>query len=191
MTQAVFLDRDGTINVETHYVIRPEQVHLIPGAAAAIAELRRAGFLTVVISNQSAVARGMASLADVEAVNDLLQKMLLEADPGAILDEIVYCPHGPAEDCGCRKPKTGLIELCPRARTAEPEKCWVVGDKFSDLNFGTNLGVPYSQRLMVLTGHGPEEIENARSQGMELPRCCADLTQAVKIIIEETKKQPV
>jgi D-glycero-D-manno-heptose 1,7-bisphosphate phosphatase len=185
----VFLDRDGTINIETHYVIRPEQLRLIPGAASAIARLRHAGFLVVVISNQSAVARGMASVAEVELVNKALREMLLEADPGAILDEMVYCPHGPTDNCNCRKPKTGLLETSTQAQGAVPGECWVVGDKFSDLDFGTNLGVPYGQRLMVLTGHGPEELEKARADGRQLPRCCEDLTQAVEIIIEESRKQ--
>jgi D-glycero-D-manno-heptose 1,7-bisphosphate phosphatase len=101
----------------------------------------------------------------------------------------VYCPHGPTDNCNCRKPKTGLLEMSTQAQGVVPGECWVVGDKFSDLDFGTNLGVPFKQRLMVLTGHGPEEIEKAQVDGRELPRCCEDLTQAVKIIIEESQKQ--
>src|SRR5512144_1430285 len=111
--RAVFLDRDGTINEEMGYLSDPSKVALLPGAAGAIARLRDAGFLIVVLTNQSGIARGYYSEIELVAVNDALQRMLMEL--GAKIDYFYHCPHHPdfgdKVDCACRKPKPGMAQL--------------------------------------------------------------------------------
>lgn len=152
----VFLDRDGTINVDTGYVTSPDRIELIPGAAQALGALARGGFRLVIVSNQSAVGRGKATAADVDATNQRLIALLAAEDPDAWPDLILYCPHAPDEQCGCRKPKIGLIESA--ALEYEPAVSWMFGDKLSDIKFGLQLGLPLEQCILVLTGEGRQSL---------------------------------
>jgi D,D-heptose 1,7-bisphosphate phosphatase len=113
--KTVFLDRDGTINREVDFLCRPQDVRLLPGVAAGLKLLKNAGFMLVVVSNQSGLARGRFSEADLAAVQLQLKRLL--AAEGAALDGAYFCPHHPQEGvvadlvktCACRKPKPGLI----------------------------------------------------------------------------------
>ncbi|MCB0360322.1 MAG: HAD-IIIA family hydrolase, partial [Bdellovibrionales bacterium] len=105
----VFLDRDGTLNVDHGYVFDPDLVELIPGAARAVGDLKRAGFSVVVVSNQSCVGRGMCDEGAVQRTNDRLRELLRGADPDAVLDGVYVCFHAPEDQCSCRKPKPGLV----------------------------------------------------------------------------------
>jgi len=151
----VFLDRDGTINKDRGYVYEPERLELIDGAAQGIALLKASGFSVLVVSNQSAIGRGLCSREDVDRANELLRRMLLDENEGAIIDEIIYCPHAPDQDCGCRKPLLGMIENLSKRWEIVPESCWSIGDKVSDLNLGLNIGIPLGQCLL-LKGGGEE-----------------------------------
>jgi D-glycero-D-manno-heptose 1,7-bisphosphate phosphatase len=141
---ALFLDRDGTLNADTGYVDRPERVHLLPGAAAAVARARALGYLVVVISNQSGVGRGMFGAGAVDQVNARLDELLLESDPGARLDAVYTCPHAPPAEgepgCECRKPAPGLILKAIRTHHIDPARSWMVGDKPSDVEAGQAAG---------------------------------------------------
>ncbi len=107
----VFLDRDGTINVERHHLTSVEGMQLLPGAAEGIRMLNRLGVPVVVISNQPAVGRGECLPETLRAINRRMVELL--AADGAVLDGIYVCPHLPEDGCACRrKPKTGLIERC-------------------------------------------------------------------------------
>ena len=156
---AVFLDRDGTINIDTGYVCRPEDLHLIPGVAAAIGDLRRNGFEVIVVTNQSAIGRGFATEDQVRQTNGRMEQLLLAADPDAQLNEILYCPHNPEDGCGCRKPLTGMFEQLTAVRRGGLDLAgsYMVGDKWSDLEFGIRLGIEPGNCFLVLTGHGEEE----------------------------------
>jgi D-glycero-D-manno-heptose 1,7-bisphosphate phosphatase len=145
----VFLDRDGTINVERHHLASVEGMELLPGAADGIRLLNQIGCLVVVISNQPVVARGGCSLETLEAINRRMVELL--ASEGASLDAIYVCPHSPEDGCTCRKPKTGLIERGRRAYGNEVGRSFVVGDKCSDIQAGLNSG---ATTLLVRTGHG-------------------------------------
>ena len=109
MTRLALLDRDGTINqpATADYITHPDQVELLPGAAAGIRRLQDAGFAVVLVTNQRGVSLGRMSAADVDAVNDRLQKLLAEAGV-APLDGAYVCPHG-FDACDCRKPLPGLL----------------------------------------------------------------------------------
>jgi len=140
--RTVFLDRDGVINEkapEGDYVRRAEDLRLLPGAAAAIARLNRAGLRVVVVTNQRGVALGLYSKEDVLQIQAALEKML--APEGARLDGFYFCPHEEGA-CDCRKPQPGLFE---QARTDFPEidpaSSVMIGDSLSDVEFGRGLGM--------------------------------------------------
>lgn len=174
-TQAVFLDRDGTINIDTGYLADPEQVRLIDGAAAAIKKLNEAGIKVIVVSNQSGVGRGFFTNADAVKVNERLVGLL--AAEGARVDGIYYCPHLPDDGCRCRKPATGLVDDAAREHAVDIAQSCVVGDKASDVGLARNLGV---NAILVLTGIGKDSL----SRISPAPDYVAqDLVQAVDWIL--------
>ena len=177
---AVFLDRDGTINLDTGYMSDPEALELLPGAGSAIKELNEHNVLVVVVSNQSAVARGYATEEQVESVNRRL-KQLLKAE-GAYCDDIFFCPHHPEDSCGCRKPDIGLIEAAKRKLSIIPEQSYMVGDKRSDMELARRVG---ATAIMVLTGLGEVELNRSETN----PDFTAkDLGAAVKWILDDLKR---
>jgi D-glycero-D-manno-heptose 1,7-bisphosphate phosphatase len=139
---AVFLDRDGTVNVGAppgEYVVHPESVVLLPGVAAAIARLNRAGSDVIVVTNQRAVALGLLTLGGLDAVNRRLADLL--ADGGARLDGMYACPHDEGR-CACRKPGDGLLRRAFEEHPAlRPSRCAIVGDSPRDTAAGTALGL--------------------------------------------------
>jgi len=152
----VFADRDGTLIEEMGYLSRPEQVQLIPGAADAVRRLNDAGIAVVVLTNQSGVARGLFSLADVEEVNFRVRELFTQQ--GAMLSGIYYCPHLPvAHDspfggiCLCRKPYPGLALEAARVLDLDLKSAFVAGDKLDDIGLANQLGVP---GILVRTGYG-------------------------------------
>ena len=156
---AVFLDRDGTINVEKDYLHRVEDFEFIPGAPCAIRRLNEAGFLVVVVTNQSGVARGYFHLEDVDRLHAHLQQALAEA--GACIDAFYICPHHPSEgvgpfrmDCDCRKGRPGMLLQAARELNIDLARSYMVGDKKADVEAGEGAGCT---AIQVLTGYGQEE----------------------------------
>ena len=157
MNKAFFLDRDGTINVDTGYVGTPEKVELMPGAARSIRKMNNAGYLVIVISNQSGVARGYFTMEDVHRVNQLL------AIEGAHIDAFYMCPHlkGAAVkkfdvSCSCRKPKTGLFRQAMEEYALDPALCYACGDKARDVERLPELGIP-QDHLAIVDGKAMDE----------------------------------
>lgn len=151
MTQRRFvvLDRDGTINVERQYLSDPGQVELIPGAASALRQLSGMGLGLVVVTNQSAVARGFFDQARLALIHQRLRE-LLDAE-GVQLDGIYVCPHIPEDNCPCRKPRSGLLELAAQELKFDPQACFVIGDKAIDIELGQRVG---AMTFLVRTGYG-------------------------------------
>jgi D,D-heptose 1,7-bisphosphate phosphatase len=139
-TGVVFLDRDGTLNVDFVYVHQIEDWRFTDRAADALRMLRAAGFAVALVSNQSGVARGLSTATDIEALHRHVRDLL--ARDGAALDAVAYCPHGPEDDCDCRKPRTGLARQVERqlGQPIDYAASWTIGDKLSDLAFGVALG---------------------------------------------------
>jgi D-glycero-D-manno-heptose 1,7-bisphosphate phosphatase len=142
---AVFLDRDGTLIREVGYLCRPDQIELLDGVAAAIRALRDGGFKTVMVTNQSAVARGWLSEAELKHIHRLLLDKL--AQQGALLDAIYYCPHHPSEGidgyrlaCDCRKPNPGMIHRAANDLALAPNRSYVVGDQNVDRELALRVG---------------------------------------------------
>lgn len=154
--KAFFLDRDGTINKDTGYISRVEDMVLLPGAAEAVRMLNEAGYLVIVVSNQSGVARGYYDISVAEATNRRLNELLEEE--GAHIDAFYICPHHPegavkeyAVRCDCRKPGTALFERAIRDFGLDPSRCYACGDRARDVERLPELGIP-GDHLGVLDG---------------------------------------
>jgi histidinol-phosphate phosphatase family protein len=147
----VVLDRDGTIIEECEYLSDPEQVRLIPRAAAALSQLQAMGYGLVVITNQSGIGRGFFDETAVQRIHQRLQQLLGKA--GVSLDGLYVCPHKPDDDCLCRKPKLGLMQLAARDLGFSPAHSIVIGDKPCDIELGRNAG---AVTFLVRTGYGAQ-----------------------------------
>lgn len=134
----VVLDRDGTINIDKHYLSDPQQLEFLPGSAAGLRLLREQGCRVVVISNQSGVGRGLMTSAMVDAVHQRLCEMVTEV--GGQLAGIYYCPHHPDDGCACRKPGTALLQRAACDFGFDPARAIVAGDKSTDIEMGRRMG---------------------------------------------------
>jgi len=151
---ALFLDRDGTLIVDTDFVRDPADVVLLPGAAEAVARANAAGWLVVVITNQSGIARGIMSEGDYQLVARELERQLSAS--GARLDLQLHCPHLPAISgpCECRKPGLKLYREAIARLGIDPAESWFIGDRLRDLVPARALG---GRALHVLTGTRTED----------------------------------
>jgi D-glycero-D-manno-heptose 1,7-bisphosphate phosphatase len=178
--RAVFLDRDGTIVEDPGYLHEPERVKLLPGAADAIRRLNSAGYLVVVVTNQSGIARGLYTVADYRAVEKRLGELL--AASGARIDASYFCPHHPQapEPCACRKPGTKLFLDAQSALGIDFTRSWWVGDRLSDVQPARPLG---GKGILVTTGQGNLHQGQARALGVTV---VADLRIAASEIVRLT-----
>lgn len=172
MKRFVLIDRDGTINVEKHYLSDPDQLELYPGVGRAIRRLNMLGLGVVVVTNQSGIARGYFDLTRLEEIHDRLYR-LLEAE-GAMIDGLYICPHGPDDDCTCRKPLPGMVTQAVADHHFDPAQAFMIGDKEVDVEMGHAVG---ARSFLVRTGHGPKFVE-----GTKADHVVDDLPQAVAVI---------
>ena len=156
---AVFVDRDGTINVDVEFLSSPDQLQLIPRSADAIRELNELEIPVIVITNQSGIARGILTEADLHRVHKAMDAQLSEL--GAKVLAYYYCPHHPTEgiepyviNCECRKPKTGMLTEAGKKFGFNLTHSFVVGDKCIDIQTGTSVG---AVSIQVATGYGERE----------------------------------
>ncbi|MCH2556463.1 MAG: D-glycero-beta-D-manno-heptose 1,7-bisphosphate 7-phosphatase [Alcanivorax sp.] len=150
----IILDRDGVINEDSDaYIKTPDEWQPLPGSAAAIARLNRAGYRVVVATNQSGLARGLFDAATLDAIHQRMAARLRDA--GARLDDIYVCPHGPDDGCDCRKPAPGLIDQIV-ADYGEVAGVPLVGDSLRDLQAGVARGC---RPVLVLTGKGRRTLD--------------------------------
>jgi D-glycero-D-manno-heptose 1,7-bisphosphate phosphatase len=147
----ILLDRDGTLNVEKHYLSDPDQLELYPGTADALKRLRALGYGLAVLTNQSGIGRGYFDRETVERVHQRLTELL--AAEGASLDAIYLCPHGPDQDCDCRKPLPGLARQAMAQFGFDPKQAVVIGDKAADIGVGQAIG---ARTILVRTGWGAD-----------------------------------
>lgn len=177
----VLVDRDGTLIRDTGYLTRLEQIEVLPGVPEALQLLRQQGLTVAVITNQSAVARGLISEQDLAQIHRELKRRL--ACYGAFFDAIYYCPHHPTEGrdpyrvfCGCRKPKIGLAERAAAELQLELGRSYVVGDQSSDMELAATIGAKgFLLRDKQFDG-------GVASAGY---RVVKDLLEAAQIIVED------
>lgn len=147
--RAVFLDRDGVIIAEVNYLRRVEQMRVLRGTPEGISLLRRAGFKVIVISNQSAVARGYVTRRALEGIHKELRRRL-KAE-GAALDAVYFCPHHPDAACRCRKPALGMIKAAQKRFKIDLKNSFFIGDSTTDMKTAFNAGCA---GILVRTGKG-------------------------------------
>lgn len=152
---AVFLDRDGTLIEAVGFVNHLSRLRLFPWTAEAIRWINRSGYLAVMVTNQSGVARGFYTESFLREVHAQLEEMLAEA--GARLDAIYYCPH--LEGCDCRKPKPGMLLRAEKELGVDLSRSYVIGDAYSDLQLGWGVG---ARAALVLSGYGLGNYEHQR-----------------------------
>lgn len=174
LRRAVFLDRDGTLNVERAYLARPEQLALLPGAAAALRQFQTLGLLRILVTNQSGIARGYFSTADLAAVHARLHDQL--AAENSSLTGVYVCPHGPDDGCGCRKPQPGLALTAAHEHQIDPSRSFVIGDKRADMQLGRAIG---ARTILVETGYG---TETASAGCPEADAIAPDLLTAARLV---------
>lgn len=183
---AVFLDRDGAINVDYGYIDRPERFDLLPGVGPAIRRLNRSDYRSVVVTNQSVLARGDCDVAGLTAIHNKMETLL--GRDGAYLDRIYYCPHHPdagfpgevAElkiSCDCRKPRTGMVDRAAAELNIDPARSWMVGDTTSDMMLAKRAGL---RSILVETGEGGLD----RRYGVVADYTVPDLPAAVDFILD-------
>ena len=180
---AVFLDRDGTIAEEVGYLNHASRFRMFPFVAAAIRRLNEAGLPVIVVTNQSGVGRGYFPDSLVHSVNELMTKQLAEV--GAKLDAIYYCPHTAADNCNCRKPRTGMLDRAAREHTLDLRRSFVVGDRCVDMELARNVR---ARGILVRTGYGEGELAWHATKWPFLPDFVAeDLARAADWIMREAK----
>ena len=173
--KAVFLDRDGTICEDVNYLSRPEDLRLFPFTAEAVKLLNDKGFLVILITNQSGIARGFFDEKVLHQIHAKLKEELTKSN--AKLDAIYFCPHSSSDNCDCRKPKTGMIEMAKQDFSLSLENSWIIGDKAIDVETGFNAQI---KTALVLTGYGQTEAEKLKKK----PDLTAEnLLQIVKMLI--------
>ena len=178
LPDAVFLDRDGTIMEDAHYIKSPDQVRLIPGAAAAVKRINDASVPAIVVTNQSGLARGKFKPGDYEAVREHFEALL--AAEGAHIDASYFCPHHPSitGPCDCRKPATGMFEDAIRDFRLDAANVAYVGDRWRDVVASKKLG----GRGIMIASHmtTDDDRRKAREDGIET---APDLQTAVEMLL--------
>jgi D-glycero-D-manno-heptose 1,7-bisphosphate phosphatase len=187
---AVFFDRDGTLIEDVGYLASPDGLRLIPGAAEAVAQLNRRNVLTCVVSNQSGVARGLFTEADLVPIHRRLDEEL--AAHHARLDRIYYCPHHPTEGippynrvCDCRKPATGMLDRAARDLGVVLDRSFLVGDKTIDVQTGIAAG---AKAILVLTGFGAASANECRAEGITPAFVAPTVVEAVRYILQQLEE---
>ncbi len=181
--RAVFLDRDGTINIEVDYLKNIKDLRLIRDAAKAISFLNQNKIKVIIVTNQSGISRGLFSIDDLENVHNELKRRLRRK--GAYIDAIYYCPHHPDEECLCRKPKDGMFRQAAKDFDLKLNKCYVIGDKLTDIKVANNIS---AMGILVRTGYGRLEQNKLREGDIEPAHIAEDLCDAVKWIIKNINR---
>lgn len=182
----VFLDRDGVLNAADGYIDTPDQLRILPGVADAIHRLNGSDYLSVVVTNQPAVARNLTTLEGLDAIHRKLETVLGERH--AWLDAIFFCPHHPDRgfagenvafkiDCDCRKPKTGLIDAARSRFNIDIGRSWIVGDSARDILCGRAAGVT---TIGVRSGEGCKDVSGSSRADFMFE----DLPEAVEFILD-------
>ena len=187
--RAIFLDRDGTMNVSKGFISKADDLELIPGTIEAIKDINKSGALAIVITNQPVIARGECSFEELHNIHNKLKTLL--GEKGVFVDDIFYCPHHPDKgfegeipelkfDCECRKPKTGMIDEAVEKYNIDLSRSYMVGDSTMDLEMARNAGI---KSVLVNTGFAGNDGKYDRSCDIE----AENLLDAVTKIIQDFK----
>ncbi len=176
----IILDRDGVINQDSDdYIKTVDEFIPLPGSLEAIARLNQAGYRVTVATNQSGIARGYYDIATLNAMHDKLRRLL--SNLGASIDMIAFCPHGPDDNCDCRKPKPGLYREIAKRFETSLKGVPVIGDSLRDLQAAVEVG---AKPILVRTGKGMRTLE--KEGELEGIPVYDDLAAAITALLEET-----
>lgn len=186
LSAAIFVDRDGTLNEDIGYVSTPDELVLYPWAAEAVRLINTSGFLAIVITNQSGIARGLYTEETLEVIHSSMIEQL--ARKGARIDGVYYCPHHPEigaapyrRACECRKPQIGMLDRAARDHNINLPRSFVIGDKASDIKLAENAG---ARAALVLTGYGQETLARPDRWPCAPEIVAENLLEAVKRILD-------
>ncbi len=187
---AVFFDRDNTLIINDGYLGDPAQTVLMPNAGSAVARARSLGFVIITISNQSGVARGLFDESAVHAVNQRMDQLLIEVDPGAKIDRHYYCPFHPdakvpryRKESDLRKPAPGMILLAAKELDIDLSRSWVIGDALRDVEAGVAAGC---LTILFVPPGVPRSSHATGEQKVAADYTVSDLNQAIEIIAART-----
>ena len=181
MFPAIFLDRDGVlIENRPDYVREWSQVQILPRALDALSGFQREGFKVVVVTNQSAVGRGLLTLQNALEINERLVKTIKESS--GWVDGVYMCPHKPEDQCNCRKPKPGLLLQAAQELSIHLQASWMVGDAWSDLLAGQAAGLRGT--IMVRTGRGTAQLLETPPEDLRPFLVSNDLFDAFQTVIQ-------
>ncbi len=188
--RAVFLDRDGTLNKDVGYPNSFAAIEVYPYSFDAIRKINRSGLLTVVVTNQSGIGRGLIEEKNLQDIHQQMRNLFLRNN--ARLDGIYYCPHYIAsmdpqyrKDCSCRKPNPGMAIKAAEELNISLKNSYMVGDKIEDIQFGLNIE---ATPILLLTGHGYKALRNLSEEGIQPAFVAQDLLEAADWILENDKK---
>jgi D-glycero-D-manno-heptose 1,7-bisphosphate phosphatase len=184
--RAIFLDRDGTINEDVGYPNDYSQIIIYPFAFEAIKKINGAGFLTVIITNQSGIGRGLLTEENLQDIHQKMKAALLAEK--VHIDGIYYCPHYELsalpeykKDCTCRKPNPGMALQAAADLNIELKNSFVIGDKVEDILFGLNIN---ANPILVLTGYGQKSLQELEKKKIKPVYIAQNLLHAVDWIIQ-------
>lgn len=169
---AVFIDRDGTLIEEVNFLSRVQDLDVFPFTPKAIQMLKEAGFLVIVVTNQSGIGRNIYTETDMHAIHAQIQIEL-----GDSIDAFYFCPHLPCDGCECRKPGLGMIEAARRDFDIDMTRSWMVGDKKIDVETGFKAEI---KTAMVRTGYGSQHVDDLERSPEIL---AVDLLNAVELLL--------
>jgi len=152
-TKALFLDRDGIVNVDHGYVYRTDDFEFVEGIFDLVRLFANVGYLIFVVTNQSGIGRGYYREEDFQKLTEWMKEQF--GLQGLHIEEVQHCPHAPEDNCHCRKPETGMIEEVLKTYSIDLPRSWMVGDKQSDIDLAKNAGIGHSIAI------GSKKIENA------------------------------
>ncbi|MBN2145974.1 MAG: D-glycero-beta-D-manno-heptose 1,7-bisphosphate 7-phosphatase [Anaerolineales bacterium] len=177
MFPAIFLDRDGVIiENRPNYVRSWQDVSLIPGVLEALASLSTLPYKIVIVTNQSAIGRGLVALKTAKEINQRLLRLILNS--GGRVDGLFMCPHAPEDRCACRKPQPGLLLQAAHELSLDLQHSILIGDAWSDLQAGKAAGVP--NLVLLRTGRGADQLKLPAPSSIGEFQVFNDLMQAVK-----------
>lgn len=178
--KAIFLDRDGVIcENRDDYVKSWEEFVWIPGANEALSRLNSNGYIAVVVTNQSAVSRGIVSRQIVEEIHQRMEKEITQT--GGKIEKIYYCPHKPEDGCSCRKPEPGLLLAAAKDFKLDFKSSYFIGDMITDIEMGHKVGC---RTIMVKTGKGSSQLANRVNWKIKPHYIVSDLSEAVDLILK-------
>ena len=182
---AVFLDRDGTLSEEIGYMRDISRYSVFPWTGKAIRRINDFGIAVVVVTNQSGIGRGFFEAGLVDEVHECLREEI--GRDGAHIDAIYYCPHHPDDACECRKPKPGLIHQASAEMHLDPDRSFMIGDRYTDIRAGASSG---AQTILVLTGDGARERTEHSDEEVQPDHVARTLDEAVDLIVDSKSGGP-